>query len=670
MWGANALIRKRGRIMRSKPALLTISLLGLAVLTAVALATRASGQAPPCTDPATGTPVDCVPATFTTFEIPFDRLPGGRMDAQGNLDPTSSPEDAHAGAFVAAKTLGLFRNFEWVHWVPTAPSTRDPETGAWRGGDLDGFPTGWGSTGLGIAGDCLYWGRSNSTNTTGPGVTHDVRIFRIQPDPEQNPPLEVGRMPQLTTDEGETAVRDRELRPYNYTSTDGADRMLMVRSAATGTGGDVIAYTLDPETCLPVDGGATAEGVLAHEFYLWHDPRNANRLLVLSQTYGSQDDDLVVTAITDETTGRVLEQPLFLASFTLENVGGPVRNERPDATGLFPGGRFADYRHLTDQWERPGASQTSQVNSLHSGTMSDDGERFYVAGTTAGVYILNTERIANNTNAQLASGSVCRQRSTNVWVDGRIGGVVDVRTLPEVADDCVHPVLNSDPGVLAMLRSDRSDADKLARYTRLETRSRFSFTPPLVAMVGVHSAVPVPNRPSVSRGNERNRPVWVVITEEWPFGPCPERGLRIVNVESEITPMMVGALAQSDSVVQNCLAQARPPGATIRPMMHAHNPTVLENLVFVGWLGHGVRAIDISNPFNPREVGHARPVPWGDIITYPDIHNGLIYAGDNHTGLHVFKYTGPRAEEVPPNAVYSSNRTSPHPSGPPRSAGR
>jgi hypothetical protein len=339
--------------MRSKPTAGIIALVGLALLAAVALATRASGQAPSCIDPVSGSPVDCVPATFTTFEIPFDRLPGGRLNADGHLDPTSSPEDAHAGAFVAATRLGLFRNFEWVHWLPTAPSTRDPGTGHWRGGDLDGAATGWGSTGLGIAGDCLYWGRSNSTNTTGPGVTHDVRIFRIQPDPKRDPPVEVGRMPQFTTDNGRTAVRDRELRPYNYTSTDGVDRMLMVRSAATGTGGDVITYTLDPQTCLPVDDGARAEGVLAHEFYLWHDPRNPNRLLVLSQTYGSQNEDLVITAITDERTGLVLDEPLFLASFTLEAVGGPVRNERPDATGLFPGGRFADFRHLTDQWGAP-----------------------------------------------------------------------------------------------------------------------------------------------------------------------------------------------------------------------------------------------------------------------------------------------------------------------------
>jgi hypothetical protein len=638
--------------MRSPSTTLIVSLAGLAVG-----ATFVFAAAPNRNDA----------STFTTFEIPFAQLPGGRMDAAGNLDPTSSAKDAHAGAFVAAKKLGLFRNFEWLHWLPTVPSTKDPATGKWRGGDLDGFPTGWGSTGLGIAGDCLYWGRSNSTNTTGPRATRDVKIFKIQANPEKNPPVEVGSMPQFTTDNGETAVRDRELRPYNYTSTDGVERMLMVRSAATGTGGDVITYTLDPKTCLPVDDGAKAKGVLAHEFYLWHDPRNSNRLLVLSQTYGSQDEDLIVTAITDEKTGAVLKEPVFLASFTLEDVGGPERNERPDGTALYSNGRFADYRHLTDQWGRPGASQTSQVNSLHSGTLSDDGERFYVAGTTAGVYILNTEKIAHSTNAQLASGSVCNQRSTNAWIDSNVGGVVDVKKLPEVADDCVHPVLNSDPGMLAMLRSDRSDADKLARYTRLETRSRFSFTPPLIAMVGVHSAVPVPARPTLSRENPKKRPAWLVITEEWPFGPCPERGLRIINVESEITPMMVGALAQADSMVQNCMAQPKPPGATIRPMMHAHNPTVLENLVFVGWLGHGVRAIDISNPFNPREVGHARPVPWGDIMTYPDIHNGLIYVGDNHTGLHVLKYVGPRADEVPKNVVYSSNRTSPHPSGPARS---
>ena len=62
------------------------------------------------------------PETAGTFDIPFSELPGGRVNASGHLDPTSSSEDAHAGAFVAAKRLGLFKNFEWLHWLPTVPS--------------------------------------------------------------------------------------------------------------------------------------------------------------------------------------------------------------------------------------------------------------------------------------------------------------------------------------------------------------------------------------------------------------------------------------------------------------------------------------------------------------------------------------------------------------------
>ncbi len=612
-----------------------------------------------CRDPSDD-PAGCQPSIFDT---PVGDIPGGRVNRAGRLDPTSSPRDAHAGAFRVEHSLGLLRNFKHLHWLPTVPSVKDSETGEWSGGDLDGYPTSWGSRGLGIAGDCLYLGHSNSDNTTGPGVTHDINVFKIQPKPEKNPPVEVGSIPQMTVDG--TAMRDRETRAYRYTSADGEDRMLMVRSAATGTGGDVITYTIDPDTCLPVGDGHKAEDVLAHEFYLWHDPDNPNRFLVVSQTYGAQDEDLIFTAITNEDTGEVLEEPRFLASFTLQDQGGPIRNARPQQEGMHADGRFTDYSHLTDRWGRPGARQTSQGNLLHSGSLSDDGERFYAAGGTAGFYILNTEAIANSANADLAAGNAgCNQRSTNVWVDGRVGGEIDLARVSEVADDCVHPVLSDDPGVQAVLASDASEETKLLVYKMLEQRSRFDFNPPFVASVGVHSAVPVPNRPSLSQPNPDGRPAYVLLTEEWPFGPCPERSMRLVTVEQEITPMIVGTFAMPDSQVENCIEQSssEPDGTRKmhRPMMHAHNPTVLKNLAFVNWQGHGLRAIDISHPFTPREVGHARTVPWGDIMTYPDFKDGLIYVGDNHTGLHVLKYTGPRANELPRD-VYSSNRTSPHP---------
>ena len=93
-----------------------------------------------------------------------------------------------------------------------------------------------------------------------------------------------------------------------------------------------------------------------------------------------------------------------------------------------------------------------------------------------------------------------------------------------------------------------------------------------------------------------------------------------------------------------------------------HNPTAFRNLVFNGWYGHGIRVIDISNPHTPREVGYAITLPHGIARTYPGFRDGLIYWVDNRTGLHVGRYTGPRADELPApgTGICEGNATSPH----------
>ena len=73
------------------------------------------------------------------------------------------------------KDLHLFRNFEHLHWVLTVPSVKDPATGAWKGGDLDGAGD---ARGLGIGGNCIFVGHGN-----GAGVRHAINIFKIQPNP-------------------------------------------------------------------------------------------------------------------------------------------------------------------------------------------------------------------------------------------------------------------------------------------------------------------------------------------------------------------------------------------------------------------------------------------------------------------------------------------------------
>lgn len=629
-------------------------------LFSVALAAGLTGQSVtvPCVDPS-GDPAGCQPSTRDT---PIGDMPSARVNRHGDLDPSSSEADARAGAAAIEQKLGLFRNFEHLHWVLTVPSEKDPATGAWRGGDLDAAGDG---RGFGVAGNCLYVGHTN-----GPGVRRAINIFRIQPDPVTHPPVQVGEIPAIV--EGNRGFDERELRSLVYTTSSGADRQILIRNATTGTLGKMETYRIDMDTCLPVAKSETYvfQGQ-SHEFFVWHDPANSNRVLVYMAiwTPGLPDPenpslkvpDMMVMAVTDEKTGDVLSKPVTLATFTLQDVGGPPINERPDATGLFADGRFLDFSELQNRDGRGGNFQNQQQNKLHSMSVTSDGERVYVAGTTAGLYVLNSEAVARSTDAALASGTAgCNQRSTIVSVDG----VIDAAKLPALASDCVHMVVNDDPGLQALLASDAPDRAKAERYLVLMTRSRFDVYPPVNASpTGTHSAVFVPDRPAMVKGNTRNRPAYVWMTDE--NGGCPLNYARMISVEAEATPIMVGAFAIPDNQIDECLDQANtePNGQPRRRVAQQnHNPTVFRNLVFNTWYGHGLRAIDISVPYMPREVGYAITVPHGIARTYPIFKDGLIYWVDNRTGLHVARYTGPRAGELPGpgSGVYEGNASSPH----------
>ena len=97
-------------------------------------------------------------------------------------------------------------------------------------------------------------------------------------------------------------------------------------------------------------------------------------------------------------------------------------------------------------------------------------------------------------------------------------------------------------------------------------------------------------------------------------------------------------------------------------LIEQQRPGILDELFDADEEPHGLRAIDISLPQNPREVGYALTVPHGIARTYPVFRDGLIYWVDNDTGLHVARYTGPRADELPGlgTGTYEGNATSPH----------
>ncbi len=606
-------------------------------------------------------PAGCQPSTFDT---PIGDMPSVRVNRRGEIDATSSERDARAGFARLQRNLRLVRNFEYLHWVVTVPSRRDTVDGPWQGGDLEAAGD---ARGLGIAGSCLFLGHGN-----GPGVARGVDIFRIQNDPVSDAPVKIGELPVIQV--GNQGYDDRELRALLYTDSANNERMLLVRNATTRTEGVMETFAIDPTTCMTIGKSQVFDfNGPSHEFYLWHDPSNSNRVLVYMAMFagGGLPDpadpsrrlpDAYAMAVTDEESGAVLEAPKVLATFSLEDVGGPPINERPDATGLYADGRFADFSHLTDARGRAGNFNDRQNNMLHSLSVSDDGERVYVAGGNAGFYILNSTGVANNRDAALATGMAnCNPRSTVASVRGQTNSDL----LDDIANDCLHMVVNDDPGLHAFLASEAPGIAKVVRYQVLLTRSRIDVHPPNNSLpTGIHSAVLVPNRPAQVRGNTEGRPAWVWITDE-NFGGCPIMHARMVNVEVEATPVLTSAFAVPDNQLQECLDQSatEPNGEPRRRVAQQnHNPTVFENLVFNSWYGHGIRAIDISNPYNPREVGHIITLPHSIARTYPVFKDGLIYWTDSDTGLHVARYTGPRADELPGkgSGTYESNATSPH----------
>ncbi len=605
-------------------------------------------------------PAGCQPSSFNP---PAGDIPSMRLNAQGVIDHKASDEDAMKGARVVEQKLGLFRNFEHIHWVPLLPSATDPATGNKKGGDVDGNGDG---RGLAVSGNCIFVGHQNRGQDA-----HPVNILKVAADPARNPPTMVGTIPA----EG-PGFDDRELRATSFTKSNGQPTMLLLRNATGGRqDGRLLVYTIDPATCLPTVQATTfMMGGEFHEFFMWVSQTNPKRVLVITTAWGGagrpdpnasgrKTPDIRVMAVTDEDTGEMLPKPVTLATHMLQDVGGPVLDEKPDETGLFSDGRFPDLTHLKDSYGVAIPPQNVQRNYAHSATMSDDGERIYVAGSQAGFYILNSEGIAKSRNVDLAAGrAACNLYSTNIYVDDVIGGAVDVAKLRNVGNDCVHMVINDDPSVKALLASNQPKA--VGQYQALHDRSRWDIYPPVLTFTGSHSAIIVPDRPSPNKGNDKKRPSYIVVSDENPFDYCPATSLYIVNAESEISPTIHGTFALGIDQLDQCLNQVNkePNGeARQRRSEQAHNPTVFKNLIFISWYAQGIRAIDISLPQTPREIGHALPAPQGVARTYPVFRDGLMYWVDNSTGLHVARYTGPRANELPGagSGVYEGNST-PH----------
>src|SRR3954471_14161085 len=181
----------------------------------------------------------------------------------------------------------------------------------------------------------------------------------------------------------------------------------------------------------------------------------------------------------------------------------------------------------------------------------------------------------------------------------------------------------------------------------------------LSSMNGAHTALPVMgmNLPEFAKDKGAPRD-FVFVVDESLANECtePRQRVFVVDVTEEKTPCAVATFNVPESPGDFCSRGGRFGS-------HSSNenqpPMYAKKMLFFAWFNAGVRAVDISDPFHPREVGYYIPATTAktDKRCVKDASGaerckiaiqtnnlevddrGYIYAVDRaNTGLHILEY--------------------------------
>jgi len=153
--------------------------------------------------------------------------------------------------------------------------------------------------------------------------------------------------------------------------------------------------------------------------------------------------------------------------------------------------------------------------------------------------------------------------------------------------------------------------------------AHFDWSPPYLG--NTHSSVPLQGRD------------FLVVTDETTVDNCvkPPTFMWIMNIAAPDHPIPVSTYqVPTDGF---CKRGGR---------FGAHNVHEdIEDLVYVTWFNAGLRIVDISNPYSPKEVGYYIPETKGKHAAQSNEvfidKRGLIYLGDRAAGgMDVLEYTG------------------------------
>ncbi|MBO4227001.1 LVIVD repeat-containing protein [Bradyrhizobium neotropicale] len=184
---------------------------------------------------------------------------------------------------------------------------------------------------------------------------------------------------------------------------------------------------------------------------------------------------------------------------------------------------------------------------------------------------------------------------------------------------------------------------------------------PLSALNGAHTAFPMPGMPIAEFSHDKDgktRDI-VMIVDEAILNECGEARQMVwfADVTTETRPMMISSYTVPEASGSFCERGGRFGSHSSSESMA---PVYYKKIAFIAFFNAGVRALDIRDPYHPREVGYFIPsiTPATDkrsvtiegkdrckiAIQTNNVETderGYIYAVDRaNTGLHILELTG------------------------------
>jgi hypothetical protein len=111
--------------------------------------------------------------------------------------------------------------------------------------------------------------------------------------------------------------------------------------------------------------------------------------------------------------------------------------------------------------------------------------------------------------------------------------------------------------------------------------------------------------------------------------------LRFFDIKDPANPKQLSTFATENTNNETLARQGK-------KWWSVHHPKVMGNTVYASWFSDGIRVIDISDPFSPKEIGSWTGEDAPEDASAVDIwgvvrHGELLLASDRNYGLYILK---------------------------------